>query len=75
MHFTTAFYVNYKGPTNFHYNLTLSFVLTLGSFNRFQKLTIFVILNSKQLICIPIDCSAFIPLVLILLGFTMKGSL
>lgn len=40
MHFRTAFYVLYKGLTNFLYNLTLSFVLNLGSFNKFQKLII-----------------------------------
>lgn len=29
MHFNIAFYVLYKGLTNFSYNLQLSFVLTL----------------------------------------------
>lgn len=40
MHFRTAFYVLYKGLTNFSYNLSLSFVLTLKSFNKLQKLMI-----------------------------------
>lgn len=40
MHFRTAFYVLNKELTNFSYNLSLSFVLTLQSFNKFQKLMI-----------------------------------
>lgn len=40
MHFRTAFYVLNKELTNFSYNLSLSFVLTLKSFNKFQKLMI-----------------------------------
>lgn len=64
MHFNTAFYVLYKGLTNFSYNLPLY------SFNKFQKSSN---LGPKQHICFALYHLLVALFVKILLGFEWKG--